>query len=43
MRKLTLALSFLAITAMGSSAVAQQWTEYRVPDARFRVEMPGPP
>jgi len=23
--------------------VAQQWTEYRVPDARFRVEMPGKP
>jgi hypothetical protein len=48
MRKLSLALSFLVLAPLlmlaGShSGAVPQWTEYRVPDARFRVDMPGKP
>ena len=43
MRKLIAALSVLILMAFTSAAVAQQWTEYRASDARFRVEMPGTP
>lgn len=40
-RALTICLG-LALTAAGSAA-AQTWSEYRPPDGRFRVEMPGVP
>jgi len=40
MRKVITALCVLASVELTSDAVAQQWTEYRPADARFRVEMP---
>jgi hypothetical protein len=44
MRKvITTALCILASVELTSDAVAQQWSEYRPADARFRVEMPGTP
>ena len=38
MRKVITALCVLASVELTSDAVAQQWTEYRPADARFRVE-----
>ena len=43
MRKVITALCVLASVELTSDAVAQQWSEYRPADARFRVEMPGTP
>ena len=43
MRKLIAALCVLMSVQFTSASVAQQWTEYRPVDARFRVEMPGTP
>ena len=43
MRKLIAALCFLTSVQFTSATVAQQWTEYRPAEARFRVEMPGTP
>jgi hypothetical protein len=43
MHKLIAACCVLALTGFTSATVAQQWTEYRPVDARFRVEMPGTP
>jgi hypothetical protein len=43
MRKLIAALCVLMSVELTSAAVAQQWTEYRPADGRFRVEMPGTP
>ena len=40
MRKVITALCVLASVELTSDAVAQQWSEYRPADARFRVEMP---
>ena len=41
MRKVITALCVLASVELTSDAVAQQWSEYRPADARFRVDMPG--
>jgi hypothetical protein len=43
MRKLIAALCVLTLMGFTNATVAQQWTEYRPADARFRVEMPGTP
>jgi hypothetical protein len=37
------ALWFLTSVGLTTGAGAQQWTEFRPVDARFRVEMPGTP
>ena len=43
MRTLIATLCVLMSAVLTGGAAAQQWTEYRPVDARFRVEMPGTP
>jgi hypothetical protein len=43
MRTVIATLSALMSVVLTNDAAAQQWSEYRAADARFRVEMPGTP